>query len=67
MPDKPAYADWHKLTIEIETDDNRRMHDLVRFVLGLQGVLSPSVSVRFSTYWSESLELRSRPHDETQA
>lgn len=45
----------HNVTIEFETDQMPRVHDLVRLVLGLQSILSPSISMTYSVWLDEKL------------
>lgn len=48
----------HRVTIVIDTDDNKKFSELMRFIIGLQGVLAPDVELDYSAEISDELIVR---------
>lgn len=59
---------YHRVTIYIDTDDNKRFNEVCRLVVGLQGILAPDVELDYAVEPNEELiereEKENQEHDD---
>ena len=48
-------GNFHRVTIVIDTDDNKRFSEVCRLVVGLQGILAPDVELDYAVEPNEAL------------
>lgn len=57
-------GDHHRITVVIDTDENKRINEITRLVIGLQGIAAPDVEIDYAVDLSEVLIAREEQADQ---